>query len=118
MHAWVLLVEDDESSRLVLSVLLEEEGFRVDVASSFAEARRALAPGGAGYDLILLDQHLGDGSGTDLVPAIRAGLPRARVVLVSGSADLGDAARAGCDGVAPKGASFPEIMALIAEVLR
>jgi CheY-like chemotaxis protein len=32
------LVDDDESNRLTLSALLEDEGFQVDVAASFVEA--------------------------------------------------------------------------------
>lgn len=114
----VLLVEDDGSSRLVLSVLLEEEGFRVDVASSFAEAQGALVRSDADHELVLLDQHLGDGIGTDLVPAIRARLPQARVVIVSGSAEEKEAALAGCDAVVPKGVSFPDLMARLTQVLR
>ena len=34
----VLLVDDDESNRLTLSALLEDDGFSVDLAVSFADA--------------------------------------------------------------------------------
>ncbi|WP_437967342.1 response regulator [Sorangium sp. So ce260] len=110
MRVTVLLVDDDASSRLVLATLLEDEGFEVDLASSFAEAGRKLAAEGAAYDLALLDQNLGDGRGTDLLPSLRARLPRAKAVLLSGSGDddLGGAPPP--DAVLSKGIDFPELL--------
>jgi CheY-like chemotaxis protein len=112
----VLLVDDDAANRLVLAALLEDEGFRVDVAGSFAAASLKLSAGGARYDLVLLDEDLGDGRGTDLVPRVRARLPGARVVLVSGAAEEGGA-RARFDAVLAKGAGFPELLAELQRLL-
>ncbi|WP_437675689.1 response regulator [Sorangium sp. So ce131] len=114
----VLLVDDDESSRFVLAALLEDEGFQVDVAGSFAAAGEALAAGGARYDLVLLDQNLGDGRGTDLLPAVRARLPGARVALLSGSGgeDLDGAPPP--DVVLAKGIDFPALLDALRGLLR
>src|SRR5687768_11644515 len=80
----ILLVDDDESNRLTLSVLLEEEDFRVTLAASRAEAERLLDSAET-YDLVLLDHSLGDGFGTELIPLIRQKLPAAKIVALSGS---------------------------------
>jgi len=92
----ILLVDDDESSRTTLSALLEDDGFSVRCTASMGGANEYLA-GNANADLVLLDQNLGDGLGSDLLPSIRARLPGVRVLLMSGRnlhgafADLADA---------------------------
>ena len=78
----VLLVEDDESNRVTLSVLLEEDAFAVDLASSFAEASAILGGTPPQYDAILLDHSLGDGYGSELIPLIRRALPMTKVVAI------------------------------------
>jgi CheY-like chemotaxis protein len=83
--AQILLVDDSDSNRLVLSSLLEDEGLSVDTVSSFAEARALICASGADYDVVLLDQHLGDGLGTHLVPMLRERMPATKIMLISGS---------------------------------
>lgn len=115
----ILLVDDDESNRITLSVLLEEEGFRVDVAESAAAVRALLARGGApAYAAVLLDQRLGDGLGTDLLPLIRAGIPAARVVLVSGGEVPAGQDLGGFDGHLFKGIDFPDLLRRLRSILR
>lgn len=116
MQRAVLLVDDDESSRVVLSVLLEDEGFRVDMAGSVAEARAMLA-GEQGYHLVMLDQHLGDGRGTDLLALVRARAPGAKALLISGSVEEGEVDLAGFDAVIGKSTGFPELLAHIRRLL-
>lgn len=82
----VLLLDDNDAARLTLAALFEEEGFSVTEVSSLTEARRSLAAG-TEFDLVLLDRHLSDGQGTDLIPRLRAQLPRCRVIVVSGTDD-------------------------------
>jgi two-component system, response regulator RegA len=109
----LLLVDDDESNRLTLSVLLEDEGFEVDVASSYSEATRRILAEGARYDAVLLDQHLGDGLGVNLIPLVRERLPSSKVIVISGSISLRDAERSGADSTLPKATPFLEALALI-----
>lgn len=112
----VLLIEDDESNRITLSVLLEDEGFTIFEAGSCAEANERLDASGATYDLILTDMHLGDGLGTDLVPRMRERFPRAKIVLISGSARPEDMPNT-MDGLVPKGTEFSATLKILRDLL-
>jgi two-component system, response regulator RegA len=104
----VLLVDDDASNRLTMSVLLEEEDFHVSSAESRADAERILAEP-ADYDLVLLDHSLGDGFGTELIPVIRSRLPKAKIVAMSASTGA-EAMMLQADAALPKGMHFPEFL--------
>lgn len=67
----LLVVEDDPFSQLLVARLLEEAGYRVEVAGTGAEAERALQA--TAFDLVLLDIHLPDTTGTRIAERIRAG---------------------------------------------
>ncbi len=112
----LLLVDDDEANRLTLSTLLEDDGFSVDLAVSFADATRILEHPAHTYDAVLLDHALGDGYGSDLVPLIRRSLPRAKIVAMSASAHA-DAARQEVDAQLPKGLHFPDFLARLLALL-
>ena len=58
----LLLLEDDLSLIDALKYSLEKNGFELDVARSVTEARKYLSAG-HGYDLLLLDVTLPDGTG-------------------------------------------------------
>jgi DNA-binding response OmpR family regulator len=105
----ILLVDDDESNRLTLSALLEDEGFLVDLAASFAEAKELLEAAPPAYEALLLDHSLGDGYGSNLVPLIRRVLPNAKIIAMSGSAG-GDRIGREADAELPKGMHFPEFL--------
>lgn len=81
MGATVLVVDDDESLRLLCRVNLELDGFRVLEASTAEEARELI--GRERIDAILLDVHLSDGDGRDLLLELGDGRPP--VALFTGS---------------------------------
>jgi two-component system response regulator RegA len=112
----LLLVDDSDSNRVTLSVLLEEEGFSLQTADSFAQARQSLG-GGTVFDAVLLDQNLGDGRGTDLIPLIRERMPDAKVLLISGSVREDLVPTDGLDGFVAKGAAFPDVLELVRKAL-
>ena len=112
----MLLIEDDESNRITLSALLEDEGFVVTEAVSCATARACIAAPDAIFDLVLTDLHLGDGLGTDLMPAVRQRFPRAKIVLISGSARPEDMP-SGMDALVPKGTEFSATLKVLRELL-
>jgi two-component system response regulator RegA len=113
----ILLVDDDESHRVTLGALLEDEGFVVDVAASFAAARALLEAAAVRYDLVILDQHLGDGLGTSLVPLVRERLPRAVTALVSGSVSDQEREEIHVDAIIAKGTAFPDVLEILREAL-
>lgn len=64
-----LLVVDDESAiRRLYSLMLADEGYRVETAASASEAEKKLA--GSNYDLMVLDIKLGNENGLDLLQKI------------------------------------------------
>ena len=83
----VLLVDDEPHVPLLVRPLLEQLGVTVHTARSLAEARQALAR--QAPDGVLLDLHLPDGSGLDLLRELRAA-PRTRalpVLVITGEGD-------------------------------
>ena len=92
-HENVLVVEDDDDLRAVLTTVLESAGLVVTPARGLAEARAALADGPEPH-LVLLDLRLPDGTGHDLVADLRrrGRLHRTPLVVYSG-ADVGPVER-------------------------
>ena len=89
--ATVLILDDDESVRFLCRVNLELDGYRVLEGASLADGRKALAA--EQVDAILLDVHLGDGDGRELLREL--GPDRPAAALFTGSDD-----GAGEEGVA------------------
>jgi two-component system response regulator PilR (NtrC family) len=78
----VLVVDDEASLAEFLCVLFEQEGYQVRSAASMAEARERLAQGD-GFDLVMCDLYMPDGSGMDLLREIKEGLPQASVIVMT-----------------------------------
>ena len=107
----VLVVDDDASLRLLCRVNLELDGFRVLEAGSLAEASAMLADGE--FDTVLLDLHLGDGDGRDLLASL--GEERPPVALFTGSETI----EPELQGIAEEVLSKPfQLDALLATVRR
>jgi len=75
----ILMVEDDEDLAEELSRILEDHGYAVRIAPTFAEAQRVLER--RSVDLLLLDFNLPDGTGAELL-AWLAGLGRRQDALI------------------------------------
>ncbi len=82
----LLLVDDDRTMRMILKTLLEIEGFSVSIWEGFSfddilDQTRATMP-----DLMLLDVHIREIDGLNVVRAIRQDpeLARIRVLMTSG----------------------------------
>ncbi|MCC3306408.1 response regulator [Sneathiella sp. HT1-7] len=80
----VLLIDDDEGLRTVLSHYFEAEGYSVITAKDGAEVSNKLAA--EQLDVILLDLVLPDTEGTSLIPVIRQSTS-APIIVVSGKND-------------------------------
>lgn len=101
----LLAVEDEPHSAALLQAILGRAGYRLRVAGGIAEAREFLEDETPA--LVLLDRHLPDGDGLDLVPEIRGSsrIGDVPILLVSASVlprDVQAAMDAGCDGFLAK----------------
>ncbi len=80
--ASLLLVDDDEIFVNRLSRAMERRGFVPQVTLSVADALKATADTPAAYAVV--DLRLEDGSGLDVVEALREARPDARIVVLTG----------------------------------
>lgn len=82
-HTTVLVVEDDEALRMLCRINLDLEGYRVLEADTIDRAAELASS--EPVDVVLLDLHVGDRNGLDLLPTLRAERPNAAVCLLSGT---------------------------------
>ena len=78
----LLLVDDDRHLLMSMAEWLADQGYEVDAAASYAEARQAIAR--RNYDLVLSDVRLGDGDGFDLLAETRQERPDQNFILMTG----------------------------------
>src|SRR3954451_11208953 len=88
----VLIVDDEENIGRSLRMILEREGYAVNVCSSVAEFRRHSDAHRA--DAYLLDMKLPDGSGIDLLKVVKQNGAPAPAVMISGHGTIADAVEA------------------------
>jgi DNA-binding response OmpR family regulator len=122
----VLVVEDDEATRVFLADNLAADGFRVAVASGAGEGVRAIEV--RSPSLVVLDLMLEDGSGLELLDRVRSadGLasridPDTPVVVLTGRTGEADRVRCfarGADDYLPKPFLYAELLGRIRAVLR
>jgi DNA-binding NtrC family response regulator len=98
--ARVLVVDDEPSIRLLCRVNLELDGHEVLEADSLASVRETLAA--HDVDVVVLDVHLYNERSDALIAECHERRPPIPVVLVTGSADITQAALTGADAVLPK----------------
>ncbi|MCI9271554.1 MAG: response regulator transcription factor [Dorea sp.] len=79
----LLLLEDDRSLIDGLTYSLKKNGFGVEVARTIKEAEKALA--GQGFDLLLLDVTLPDGTGFALCEKLRQSGNRVPIIFLTAS---------------------------------
>jgi CheY-like chemotaxis protein len=81
-----LVVDDAADIRAVIRRVLTSRGYRVDAAMTLAQAR-AMAP--SGYDVVLIDMHLGPERGSTLLKELTAADPEfaRRCLMMSGNRD-------------------------------
>jgi ActR/RegA family two-component response regulator len=83
----VLLVDDDEAVRTMMSMTLEGKGFEVVSAASVPEALKFITT--ESFDVLITDLHMPDpGDGFAVITAMRHSQPDALTLLVSGYPDV------------------------------
>jgi DNA-binding NtrC family response regulator len=111
----VLVVDDERSLRLLCRVNLELDGHRVREAATLAEARREIEL--ATPDVILLDIHVGADDGLELLDEIASLELTTRVVLLSGTSEVGPELRARVDSVLGKPFELAKLTAAVTGTL-
>jgi len=116
--ATILAIEDEPLNASLLRAILTPAGYDLHIEPSLADARDWLE--GSVPELVLLDRHLPDGDGLELVPEIRASeaARSCRILVLSASVlpeDRAAAELAGCDGFMAKPI---RIAALLEEIRR
>lgn len=114
----VLIVEDDDTVRALLRLLLEDEGFTVVEAASGAQAVERFEP--LGFDLVLLDVRLPGMSGFDVCRQIRrvSEVPIIMVTAQNDSHDVVAGLELGADDYVTKPFNDRELLARIRVQLR
>jgi DNA-binding response OmpR family regulator len=107
----LLLLDDSDLYRSTLMGLLENAGYEVVEARRLSEARHRMRD--RHYDLAILDLHLEDGRGSDLIPELREHAPSTRLLLLSGNEETAHAA----DLMLPKSVAPEELLRRIDELL-
>jgi DNA-binding NtrC family response regulator len=85
----ILVVDDEESLRTVLSTELLSEGYEVGTAADGDEAITEM--GKTAFDLILLDIKMPRMNGFEVLKHVKDKHPRTRVIMLTGFADLKNA---------------------------
>jgi len=88
----LLIVDDDRPFRERLGKAMDRRGFEVRTANSIAEGRQAIAESPPAF--AVLDLRLQDGSGLDIVPALRDARPESRIVILTGYGNIASAVAA------------------------
>jgi DNA-binding NarL/FixJ family response regulator len=117
----VLLIDDHPLILAALQSVIQGLGDHVEVASASSGASaRAMLQADSTFDLVLLDLHLGDADGFDLLTEFRGAYPGLPVVVVSASDRTSDVIRAidlGAMGFVPKRASNETLVEALRQVI-
>jgi len=117
--ARILVVDDDESVRKVLSLILEEEGYVVDTAENGKEAIEKSES--KCYNLALIDIRLPDMKGTKLLTAMKETTPKMAKIIITGYPTLKNAIETvnkGADAYILKPFNMDNILETIKEQLK
>lgn len=81
--AKILIIDDDEDVREILSARVEKLNHEVLTAATLEQGLEAIQQ--HSLDLVFLDVHLPDGNGLDVLPAIRQALSQPEVIILTGT---------------------------------
>ncbi|NCU03367.1 MAG: sigma-54-dependent Fis family transcriptional regulator, partial [Chitinophagaceae bacterium] len=87
-HAKVLVIDDEEKIRTLLSKIISLEGFEVTQASDVKTGFKSLA--GKDTDVIICDVKLPDGSGVELVKMFKEKYPAVEIILLTAYGNIPD----------------------------
>ncbi len=114
----ILVMEDEEIVARGLEMVLEEEGYDVDLAFTGAGALETFA--NKDFDLVVADLRLPDSDGLDIIKIVKERRPETEVVVITGYSSVSSAVDAMKIGVAdylPKPFTESEIKVAIGNAL-
>jgi len=115
-QARILVIDDDEDFRFIITRTLEKEGYLVQAVGSGAEAIEALKS--QKFDLALVDIKMPEMGGRETVKEIRKLDPQLPVLLVTGSPDWPDRElRAAAQGWIYKPFRLAQLRSMVRELL-
>ena len=88
----ILIIDDEENIREVLSGILEDEGYSVDSAKDGSEGLKKAETGG--FDLIILDVWLPGMGGMEVLDKIKKTILDTEVIVISGHGNIDMAVKA------------------------
>jgi len=115
----ILVIDDDEDIRKVLSEILKDNGYNADSAETGGEALRKAEK--KFYNLALIDIRLPDIEGIELLTKIRETKPKMRKIIITGYPTLKNAVEAlnkGADAYIMKPLDIEKVLATIKEQLK
>jgi DNA-binding NtrC family response regulator len=104
--ARILAVDDDPDTVRVLALSLLHHGFLVDAFTNAKDALQEIKSNPERYSLVLSDSHMPELSGVQLAKKVKEINQNVKVLLLSGSEIINNAAS---DAVAPAAAATPDI---------
>ncbi|MBA2663779.1 MAG: response regulator [Bradymonadaceae bacterium] len=113
----VLLVDDDESIRLVTTQILEVYNYRVVSAVHGADALEVFARRGAEIAVVLTDMMMPVMDGPAAIRALKALRPELAIIATSGLSTAEHAFAAGADEFLPKPFNPPTLLAMLHRIL-
>ncbi|RLI19315.1 hypothetical protein DRO54_08670 [Candidatus Bathyarchaeota archaeon] len=117
--ARILIVDDDESIREVLTAILRDEGYIVEAVDTGEKAIQATQQ--KFYNLALIDIRLPDMEGTKLLTKMKDTVPKMVKIIITGYPTLQNAIEAvnkGADGYIVKPINIEETLKIIREHLK
>ena len=115
----ILVVDDEENVRKVLSTALEDDGYFVDTAETGEEAIEKSEVNF--YNLALVDIRLPDMEGTKLLTAMKQTTPKMIMIIVTGYPTLQNAIEAvnkGADGYVTKPVDIGNLLKIVKKHLK
>jgi DNA-binding NtrC family response regulator len=118
-NAKILIVDDDVAIRTTMKAILEEEGYKVDLAGSGKEGIQKTNE--QAYNVALLDIRLPDMEGVQLLKLMKDTMPRTRKIMVTGYPSTQNAIEAlnkNADAYLIKPVDIEKLLSTIKEQLR
>jgi DNA-binding NtrC family response regulator len=118
MNERILVIDDDPGLSEVIGILLEREGYGVEIAGTVKAGLERL--GASAADVVVTDLKLPDGTGLDVIAGVRARRPRLPIIMITSYSSMEsaiDALRAGANDYVIKPFNNAEFLAAIARAL-